>query len=84
MKKKISAILITALLLTASAVPVFAGTYTEDGTASALVTAEVISSYSIVLVMPSNHLILCHPLLLQPSSGSFPMSQFFPSGSQNI
>lgn len=49
MKKKISAILITALLLTASAVPVFAGTYTEDGTASALVTAEVISSYSIVL-----------------------------------
>ena len=36
-------------------------------------------------VMPSNHLILCHPLLLLPSlsfpaSGSFPMSQFFTSG----
>ena len=33
-------------------------------------------------VMPSNHLILCHPLLLLPSvfpaSGSFPMSQLSP------
>ena len=39
-------------------------------------------------VMPFNHLILCHPLLphLQffPASGSFQMSQFFPSGGQNI
>ena len=39
---------------------------------------------SIELVMPSNHLILCHPLLLLPSifsaSGSFPMSWFFASG----
>ena len=36
---------------------------------------------SIESVMPSNHLILCHPLLLLlqcfPASGSFPMSQFF-------
>ena len=35
---------------------------------------------SIESVMPSNHLILCHPLLLLPSifsSGSFPRSQFF-------
>ena len=43
---------------------------------------------SIALVMPSNHLILCHPLLLCfqpfPVSGSFPMSQFFPSGGQGI
>ena len=43
---------------------------------------------SIESVMPSNHLILCHPLLLLPSiflaSGSFPMSQFFVSGGQNI
>ena len=38
---------------------------------------------SIWSVMPSNHFILCHPLLL-PASGSFPMSQFFPSGSQSI
>ena len=37
---------------------------------------------SIELVMPFNHLILCHPLscCLQsfPASGAFPMSQFFP------
>ena len=39
-------------------------------------------------VMPSNHLILCHPLLLPPSifpsTESFPMSQFFASGGQSI
>ena len=43
---------------------------------------------SIELVKSSNHLILCHPLLLLPSIfpslGSFPMSQFFASGGQNI
>ena len=42
---------------------------------------------SIELVMPSNHLIPCHPLLLPPSipaSGSFPMSKFFASGGQSI
>ena len=37
---------------------------------------------SIELVMPSNHLILCHPLLLLPSV--FPMSQLFPSDGQSI
>ena len=39
-------------------------------------------------VMPSNHLILCRPILLLPSifprSGSFQMSQFFVSGGQSI
>ena len=43
---------------------------------------------SIELMMPSNHLILCCPLLpcLQsfPASKSFQMSQFFASGGQNI
>ena len=43
---------------------------------------------SIELVMPSNHLVLCRPLLLLPSifpaSGTFPMSQFFASGGQSI
>jgi len=42
----------------------------------------------IKLVMPSNHLILCCPLLplpsIFPSIGSFPMSQFFASGGQSI
>ena len=39
---------------------------------------------SVELVMPSNHLILCGPLLLLPSSGSFQMSQLFASGGQSI
>ena len=43
---------------------------------------------SIELMMPSNHLILCHLLLLLPSvfpaMGSFPVSQFFISGDQSI
>ena len=42
----------------------------------------------IELVMPSNHLILCHPLLLLssifPSIRVFSMSQFFASGGQSI
>ena len=42
---------------------------------------------SIESVMPSNHSVLCHPLLLClqsfPASGSFPMSQLFESGSQS-
>jgi len=38
---------------------------------------------SIELVMPSNHLIPCHPLILLPSI--FPrISQFFESGGQSI
>ena len=43
---------------------------------------------SIELVMLSNHLILCHPLLLflwsLPAWGSFPVSQLFTSGGQSI
>ena len=41
-------------------------------------------------VIPSNHLILCHPLLLlpclqsSPASGSFLMSRLFASGDQSI
>ena len=41
---------------------------------------------SIRSMMPSNHLVLCRPLLLLsqslPASGSFPVSQFFASGGQ--
>ena len=43
---------------------------------------------SIELVMPSNHLILCHPLLPCRksfwASGAFEMSQVFASGGQSI
>ena len=47
-----------------------------------------LKSMSIESVMPSNHLILCRPLLLLPStfpqSGSFQMSQLFSSGGRGI
>ena len=41
---------------------------------------------SIKSVIPSNHLILCRPLLLSvyPASESFPMSQFFAISGQSI
>ena len=44
---------------------------------------------SIESVMPTNHLILCRPLLLLPpqslpASGSFPVSQLFASSGQSI
>ena len=41
---------------------------------------------SIESVIPSNHIILCHPLLLLPSvfEGSFPVSWFCTSGGQSI
>ena len=46
------------------------------------------NSMSIESVMPFNHLIFCHPLLLLPltfpSIKVFPMSQFFTSGGQSI
>ena len=49
---------------------------------------QLLSSMSIESVMPSNHLILCCPLLLPPSIfpsiGVFPMSQSFTSGGKNI
>ena len=48
----------------------------------------VLKLMSIEPVMPSNHLILCHPLLLLPSvlpaSESFPVSQFFALDGQSI
>ena len=48
----------------------------------------VCSNSHLLSVMPSNHLIPCHPILLLPSilpaSGSFPMSWLFPSGGQSI
>ena len=51
---------------------------------SITISQSLLKLMSIELVMPPNHLILCHPLssCLQsfPSSGSFLMSQFFASG----
>ena len=63
-------------------------------TAAHQASLSVISSWSLLKfrsiesVMPSNHLILCHPLFLLPlvfpASGSFQMSQFFASDGQSI
>ena len=47
------------------------------------ISLSLLKLMSIELVMPSNHLILCHLLLLQ-SFPSFPMSQLFTSGGQSI
>ena len=52
------------------------------------ISLSLLKPMSTELVMPSNHLFLCRPLLLLcqyfPASGSLPMSQLFTSGGQNI
>ena len=71
-----------------SRVRLFATPWTAARQASLSITNpwSLLKLMSITLVMPSNHLILCHPLLLPPStfpaSGDSPMSRFFPSGGQ--
>ena len=73
-----------------SCVQLFATPWTATCQASLSNTSSqsLLKLMSIELVMPSNHLILCCPLLLLPSifpaSGSFPVSQFFASGGQSI
>ena len=68
----------------------FATPWTAACQASLSITSSqsLLKLISIVLVMPSNHLILCCPLLLLPSIfpsiTSFPVSQFFASGGQSI
>ena len=55
---------------------------------SSTISQSLLKLISIESVMPFNHLILCHPLLLLssifPSIGSFPMSQLFPTCGQSI
>ena len=68
--------------------------FTTPWTAACQASLSITNSWSLLKlmsiesVMPSNHLILCHPLssCLQsfPASGSFPMSQFFASCDQSI
>ena len=50
------------------------------------ISQSLLKLMSIELVMPSNHLVLCHPLLLLsfPASGSFPVSWLLESGGQSI
>ena len=55
---------------------------------SSTISWSLLRLMSIESVMPSNHLILCHPFSSCPqsfpASGSFPMSWFFSSGNQSI
>ena len=73
-----------------SCVQLFATPWTAAYQASLSITdsQSLLRLMPIESVMPSNHLILCRPLLLPPSifpaSGSFQMSQFFTSGGQSI
>ena len=55
---------------------------------SCTISQSLLKLMSIESVMPSNHLVLCHPLLLLPSIFPsirvfFPMSQLFASGGQS-
>ena len=63
-----------------SPVRTFATTWTSARQASLSITnfQSLLSLMTIELVMPSNHLILCHPLLLPPSI--FPSIKVFSSG----
>ena len=58
-----------------------------QGSWSFIICRSLPKSMSIELVMPSSHLILCHPLLLPRSflvSQSFTVSQLFAPGGQGI
>ena len=73
-----------------SRVQLFVTTWTAARQASLSITnsRSLPKLMSIESVMPSNHLILCRPFSSCPqsfpASGSFPMSQLFASGGQNI
>ena len=73
-----------------SRVRLFAMPWTAARQASLSITNSwsLLKLMSIKSVMPSNHLLLCCPLLLPPSIfpsiRPFPMSQFFASGGQSI
>ena len=73
-----------------SRVRLFTTPWTAAHQASLITTncRSLLKLMSIKSLMPSNHLILYHPLFLLtsifPSIRVFPMSQFFTSGGQNI
>ena len=71
-----------------SCVQLFVTPWTAACQASLSITnSQSLNSCPLSWLLPSNHLILCHPLLLPsifPASGSFQMSQFFVLGVQSI
>ena len=91
MKKCSSSLIIqSSSVQSLSRVRLFATPWIAAHQASLSITSSrgLVKLMSIESVMPSNHLIFCHPLLLLPSIfpawGSFQMSQFFSSGGQSI
>ena len=62
-------------------------TAARQASLSITISQSLLKLMSIESVMPSNHLILCRPLLLPgqsfPESRSFPMGWFFTSGGQS-
>ena len=73
-----------------SRVQLFATPWTaaHQASLSFTISKSLLKLMSSELMMPSNHLILCHNLLFLPSmfpgSGSFPVSLLFASGGQSI
>ena len=63
-------------------------TAAHEASLSFTISWSLLKLMSIDSVMPSNHLILCHPLssclLSFPASGSFLMSRLFASGGQSV
>ena len=63
-------------------------TAAHQASLSSSISWSLLNLMSTESVMPSNHLILCYPLLLPiqsfPALGSFPMSRLFALGGQNI
>ena len=82
--------MISYLLLSHHCVKFFATQWTAayQPSLSSTVSQSLLKLMFFESMMPSNHLILCHLLLLLPSfspaSESFPMSQLFSSGDQSI
>ena len=87
--KYLNAMHVFSSLQLLSCVQLFATPWTAACQASLSITISQSSLKltSIESVMPSNHLILCHPLFLlpsiPPSTESFPMSQLFAWGGQS-
>ena len=76
--------------LVAQSCPTLCNTMDSSNQASLFITSSwsLLKLMSIESVMPSNHLVLCRPLLLLlsvvPSIRVFPIGQFFTSGGQSI
>ena len=59
-------------------------TAVHQASLSFTISQSLLKLMSIELMMPSNHLVLCHPLLFLAALGSFPMRWLFTSGGQSI